>query len=573
MGYLESYKLWCKKTTGEIKEELLKIESDDDAIKSRFILPLGFGTAGMRGVLGVGEGRMNIYTVRRATKGLASLIAEEGAQKKGVVIAYDTRRMSFEFALEAAKVLAGSKIRVYLFEDVRPVPMCSFAVRHLETAAGIMITASHNPKQYNGYKVYGADGAQMGIENTQKVVAAIQKTDYFDINIEELEIFEREAIRGKDKFWLNDYVSVIGKSVDEKYYEAIEQLCLSPAEIKTAGKSLKIVYTPIHGAGKVPVTSILKKLQIPFETVAAQEVADPDFSTVSVPNPENAEALTMGIALAKNVGADIVLGTDPDCDRMGVAVKNKAGEFAVLTGNQIGALIMDYILLRRKALGTLPQNAAVVKTIVTSGLADKIAKSYGAEVFSVLTGFKFIGEKIKEWEENNKHTFIFGYEESFGYLAGTHARDKDAVVAAMLFAEAACYFKTKDVTIFERLEELYKTHGFYAEGSKSFEFTGLFAMQEMSDIMQKLRKTAITEIGGIEVVKTSDYANGVDGLPKTDAVKYFLQDGSWLAVRPSGTEPKLKLYVSAVGKTAQAAAELNMKLTAELGSKLGLGAE
>ena len=523
------------------------------------VIMLSFGTAGMRGIMGDGEKNMNMRTVRLATRGLADLLISQKSQKGGVVIAYDTRRNSIDFALEAARVLSAAKIRVYIFEDVRPVPVCSFAVRHLNAAAGIMITASHNPKEYNGYKVYGADGAQLNLEDTQRVAMAIDEALMRKFPVSRL---ESRNIKGADKQWLNDYISVIGKSVDTAYFKEILRLPLSPQHIKQAAANLKIVYTPLHGSGRMPVITALKLLEIPFEVVKEQELPDPEFSTVSAPNPEDPKALSLGIAQAKAAGADLVMGTDPDCDRMGAAVKDDKGGFITLSGNQIGALIMDYILLRLKELEALPKNAAVVKTIVTTGLADKVAAHYGTKLFSVLTGFKFIGEKIKEWEKSGEFNFIFGYEESFGYLAGIHARDKDAVVACMLFAEAACYFKTLGLTLWQRLQQLYKTHGYFVEKNTNFDFTGTTARRECGAVTSRLRIADVQGAIGEKCV-TVDYLKDDTGLPKSDVLKFNLADGAWAAVRGSGTEPKLKLYVSAPGKTQAAAKTRAEKLSAE----------
>lgn len=580
MDYKENYEKWLGSCTEEEKKQLLEIADDDKEIRERFTLPLAFGTAGMRGTIALGISNMNVYTVARATKGLADYVNGLGKEQaeRGVVVSYDTRRMSFEFALITARVLAANKIKVRLFEDVRPVPMCSYAVRHTNAIAGVMITASHNPKEYNGYKVYGEDGAQMSPEATAVVVDFIDKTDYFGIALADVKTCERNEIKGKDNFALNDYITVIGKSLDEDYYAEISKLSLSPEAVKAEGAKMKLVYSPIHGSGYVPVTTMLSRMGIKAEVVEEQKDPDTEFSTVQMPNPEQPDALALGIKLADKISADVVIGTDPDCDRMGVAVRDDKGEFVLLTGNQIGALLLDYILLRHKERGDLPANGAVVKTIVTTNLADKIAKSYGMTVYDVLTGFKFIGEKIKEWEGSGKHTFMFGYEESYGYLSGTHARDKDAVVASMLFSEMVCYYQYIGKKLYDRLQEIFEKYGYFAETSKSFAFKGLDGMQKMADIMEKARKEYFDEFAGIKTVSKLDFKKRVevfaDGktvpitLPETNVIKYTLGNDEWVCIRPSGTEPKLKVYVSVNAKSAKEADERRKAVLAAAESKL-----
>ncbi len=553
MTVKELFNIWYNNVSDYEKKELAQIKDNDNEINERFALPLSFGTAGMRGLVGLGTFRMNSYTVARATSGLARFLnTVDGAAKRGVVISYDTRRFSLEFAKKAACVLSAAKIKSYLFENVHPVPMCSFAIRHLNAAAGIMITASHNPKEYNGYKVYGEDGAQMSIEDTNVVVKYIDEiTDYFSVEVDAVK-FPAEII-GMDNVKINDYITIIGKSVDDVYYDTISALSLSPGAVAKYGKEIKLVYTPIHGSGYIPVTTILKRMGIEVSCVKDQCVPDTEFSTVPMPNPENPAALKMGIALGNLIGADVVIGTDPDCDRMGLAVRDFQGEFRLLNGNQIGALLLDYILTRLKEENKLPANGAVVKTIVTTTLADRICQAFGVKVFDVLTGFKFIGEKIKEWEKTNEHTFLFGYEESFGYLMGTHARDKDAVVASMLTAEMACYYESIGKGLFERLIEIFHTYGYYVEEVTSIAYHGVAAMDDMAAAMTKLRAKTITELGGEKVLSVSDfikrttvYANGTTEqitLPTTDAIKFSMENGQFVCVRPSGTEPKLKVYV------------------------------
>ncbi len=562
--YSENYEYWLKNVAAEEKAELTAIAKDEKEIAERFTLPLAFGTAGMRGTIGLGTFRMNKYTVARATAGLADYISEVGeeAKARGVIISYDTRRMSFEFALEAARVLAAKKINAYLFEDVRPVPICSFAVGYLHTFSGIMITASHNPKEYNGYKVYGEDGAQLSPEATAKVVSYIEKKDYFGtpkVSVPE----DRALVLGKDGIKLDEYITVVGKSVDEAYFSRIEKLSLSPEAVAKEGSNLKIVYTPLHGSGYKPVTEILKRMHIPFNVVPEQALPDSEFPTVKMPNPEMPDALTLGIALAEKLGSDVVIGTDPDADRMGVAIRSDKGDFVLLTGNQTGVLLMDYILRRHKENGTLPKNAATVKTIVTTSLAAKVAASYGVKCFDVLTGFKFIGEKIDLFERTGCNTFMFGYEESYGYLAGTHAKDKDAVVSTMLFAEMVCYYKSVGISLYARLQEIYEALGYYAEKTISVYFKGLSGMTIMAEKTKALRGVDISSIAGYPVLAVTDFLSGektdrsgkkekID-FPKSDVMYYSLEGGDWVAIRPSGTEPKLKLYVSASGKSREEA--------------------
>lgn len=564
MDYQSSYTQWLTsdEVSAEDKARLASLSEEEK--KEAFYCPLQFGTAGMRGVLDVGTNRMNTFTVRRATKGLAEYIKTLGseAMQRGVVISYDTRKYSSEFSIEVAKVLAKNGVNAYLFDTVHPVPMCSFAIRRLRAIAGVMITASHNPKIYNGYKVYGEDGAQMSPESTDKVVEFIDKTPYFGIE-EENVVLTADNIKGLDNVEVAPHITVIGKSVDEAYFDTISKLSLSPEAVQKYGKDVKIVYTPIHGSGYVPVTTILSRMGITVNVVKEQALPDTEFSTVRVPNPEEADTLRLGVELADKIGSDIVIGTDPDADRMGIAVRNDDGKFVLLNGNQIGVLLANYIFLRKSEDGTMPKNGALVKTIVTTELARVLATSYGVTTFDVLTGFKFIGEKIKEWEQNGKYTYLFGFEESYGSLVGTHARDKDAVVASMMFAEMVCYFESKGTSVYDVLQDIYKKFGYYVEKAKSITFGGLDGMQKMADIMNKIRSTSFTEIAGVKVLAQSDfvtrkktYACGkvedID-LPKTNAFKIHLENGDWICVRPSGTEPKLKFYV-ATSKPTQAEA-------------------
>ncbi len=571
-NYKDDFEYWLSKVNDDEKAELQAVQNNDEQLKRRFAIPLEFGTAGMRGIIALGTSCLNRYTVRRATQGVANFIKQVGdnAITRGVVISYDTRNFSYEFALETASVLAYNGIKVYLYNDTHPVPMCSFAIRYLNAFAGIMITASHNPKEYNGYKVYGADGAQMSPEDTAVVVKYIDGIkDYFSVNSVQINA-KRSQIQAMDNEVLQDNIVVIGKSVEDAYFAELAKLSLSPDAVKQVASKIKIVYTPLHGSGYKPVTTILKQMNIPCNVVEEQKEPNGNFPTVAVPNPEQPDALKMGINLAKQLRSSIVIGTDPDADRMGVAIKDNNGEFVLLTGNQIGAMMMNYILMRRKDMGILPANGAVVKTIVTTNLADMIAQSYGMTVYNVLTGFKFIGEKIKEWESNSKHTFLFGYEESFGYLSGTHARDKDAVVSAMLFAEMACYYESKNIKLYDVLQNLYKKFGYFVEVSKSIAFGGINGMAEMKAVMDKLRSKPINNIAGLPVVKFMDFSKSesknIDGsvevidLPKTNVLKFMLSEDEWCCVRPSGTEPKLKIYVSVKDATQELAKTKNQNV-------------
>jgi len=563
MDYKESYSEWLQNVNENQKKELESIKDNDKEIRERFTIPLAFGTAGMRGIICMGISNMNEYTVARATKGLADYISSLGEKEKqrGVAISYDTRRMSFDFALTTAQILGANGINVYMYENVRPVPMCSYAVRHLNCIAGVMITASHNPKEYNGYKVYGEDGAQMSPEATKVVVDFIEKTPYFNLAKEKVDVKSQKDVAGFSNKKISEHITIVGKDLDEDYFAEISKLSLSPEAVKAVASTIKIVYSPIHGSGYMPVTTMLSRMGIPVSVVEEQKNPDTEFSTVKMPNPEQPDALALGIKLANQLGSDIVIGTDPDCDRMGIAIRNDKNEFILLNGNQIGAMMMDYILMRHQQAGTLPKNAAVVKTIVTTKFADRIARSYGAAVYDVLTGFKFIGEKIKEWEQTGEHTFMFGYEESYGSLSGTHARDKDAVVASMLFAEMACYYTSVNVTLYDKLQELFKKFGYFVETSKSFSFPGLDGMQKMADIMNNFKNTTLKEIAGYKTASKMDLNKGTiefaDGhienanLPKTNVIKYDMGNDEWLCIRPSGTEPKIKIYVSTCEKTLE----------------------
>lgn len=542
---LEKEKWLNSKFVDELTKKEIKGMDDAQCMES-FYKMLEFGTAGLRGILGAGTNRMNIYTVRHASQGLASFIKAKGEEemKKGVVISYDSRNFSREFAEETAKVLGANGIKVMLSDSLRPVPQLSFAVRYFGAVAGVMITASHNPAKYNGYKVYGADGGQMPPENAGKVLEYINKTDIFeDVKVEELSDLVAKGI-----------VYEFGKEVDDAFIAAIKKQQLNPEAIKEA-KDFKVVYTPIHGSGNVPVRRVLKEIGVENLYVVESQVApDGNFSTVVSPNPENKEALSMAIELAKEIGADFAFGTDPDCDRIGVAVKDKDGEFITLTGNMVGALLTYYILSSHKEKGTLPKNGVVVKTIVTSYMINAICDSFGVSVENVLTGFKFIGEKMNSYEKTGSHTYMLGFEESYGYLSGMHARDKDAVEASMLVVEMAAYYKLKGKTLYDALLDIYALYGTYRERTIALTFEGISGAEKISSITEKVRNSGLTEIAGIKVLSLSDYklkvkTNVINGkketinLPSSDVLLFEMENGAWFAVRPSGTEPKIKFYI------------------------------
>jgi phosphoglucomutase len=558
MGYKEIYQDWLsdERLNEEAKAELDVLKDNKEETEYRFGAELEFGTAGMRGIIGYGTNMMNVYTVKRATQGLAEFIKSKGAEamSRGVAISYDTRLKSDEFATAAAEVLAANGINAYKFNDVHPVPMLSFAVRELKAFAGIMVTASHNPKQYNGYKVYGEDGAQMSPDDTAVVVNYIQQiSDYLGYAVPTAEQVKK-------------HIKPVPSKVDKKYYKELKKLTLSKKAVKACGKGLKLVYTPVHGSGYVPVTTILKKIGINATVVEEQIKKDTDFSTVEVPNPEFKETLSLGIKLAQKIDATVVFGTDPDSDRLGVAVKNKEGEFEALSGNQVGILLLDYILTRLKEDCSLPKNAAVVKSFVTTGMARPICQKYGVTLFEVPVGFKFIGEKIKEWEKDRTYSYVFGFEESCGYLRGTHARDKDAVVASMLCAEMVCYYSYVGKTVYQRLQEIYSEYGYVLDCNVSVPFKGLNAMKDMNAVVDSLKVKPATEFDIYKVATVRDYSKNVKtdvatgatseiGSPLTNCVYYELENGSFICVRPSGTEPKLKIYYSVKSRNKAEAEE------------------
>ncbi|MGG1314806.1 phospho-sugar mutase [Cohnella laeviribosi] len=526
----------------ETKAELRGIADQPSEIEDRFYRDLEFGTGGLRGVMGAGTNRMNRYVVGKATQGFAQYLLERFSSptsSPSVVIAHDSRNHSDSFALEAACVLAANGIKTYLFRSLRPTPQLSFAVRDLKASGGIVITASHNPPEYNGYKVYGPDGGQLVPADAERVIASIRKVASFD-EVKRLSPEEAEA-RG--------LIVWLGEDADERYTDAVVSQSVQPDAIRNgAGKELKIVYTPLHGAGNLPVRRVLEKAGFTnVHIVPEQERPDGFFPTVKSPNPEEREAFTLAIELAEKIGADIIIGTDPDSDRMGAAVKNKEGRFEVLTGNQSGAIMAYYLLSNLKKLGKLPGDGAVIKTIVTSEMGADIAKSFGMSVFNTLTGFKYIGEKITEFERTGKHTFLFGYEESYGYLTGTYARDKDAVVAALLICEAAAYYKSQGKTLYDVLLELYAEYGTYLEQLESRTLKGKDGVEKIAGIMNDWRTNPPSSVAGAAVSQVLDYKNGLDGLPKENVLKFLLADGSWFCLRPSGTEPKIKVYFAVRG--------------------------
>ena len=521
MNYREKHNRWLQyeAVDEKTKQELQNL--NDKEIEDRFYCDLEFGTGGLRGVMAAGTNRMNVYTVRLATQGLANEILDcDGAAEKGVVIAFDSRNNSELFARECAKVLCANGIKTYIFDGLRPTPELSFAVRYLGCARGVVITASHNPKEYNGYKVYGEDGAQIEPETAKKIIGYINNTDIFD----------------DIKLCGSAEPIIIGEDIDKAYIEAIKEQSFGI----NIPDDFKIVYTPLHGSGNILVRRVLDEIGVKnVFIVPEQELPDGDFPTVKSPNPENPEAFTIAINYAKEQNADVIFGTDPDSDRIGVVVRNSEGAYFVLNGNQTGTILCEYILRNMREKGVLSENASVVKTIVTTEMVKAISENYGAEIIDVLTGFKFIGEQIKLFEdEGNAERFIFGLEESYGYLKGTYARDKDAVVAAMLVTEVAAECKAEGITLYERLTELYEKYGYYLEDLETKTLTGIDGRKQIDAIMDKFRTETLPF--GVEDVK--DYSKGIDGLPKSDVLKFFLEDDVWFAVRPSGTEPKIKFY-------------------------------
>ena len=568
MSYSQNYEKWLnfEQLPDYLRQELLQM--DEKTKEDAFYTNLEFGTAGMRGYIGAGTNRINIYVVRQATEGLAKLIETKGdeAKKRGVAIAYDSRHFSPEFAFESAQVLAQHGIKSYVFESLRPTPELSFAVRHLGTFAGIMITASHNPAPFNGYKVYGEDGGQMPPADADALTDFIRTIeDPFTIALADLEESKASGL-----------IEVIGESVDAEYLKEVKDVNINQDLIDEYGKDMKIVYTPLHGTGEMLARRALAQAGFDsVQVVEAQAVPDPDFSTVKSPNPENQEAFALAEELGRKVDADVLVASDPDADRLGVEIRQADGSYRNLSGNQIGAIIAKYILEAHKSAGTLPENAALAKSIVSTELVTKIAESYGATMFNVLTGFKFIAEKIQEFEEKRNHTYMFGFEESFGYLIKPFVRDKDAIQAVLIVAEIAAYYRSRGLTLADGIEEIYKEYGYFAEKTISVTLSGVDGAAEIKKIMDKFRNNAPVAFNETAIAKTEDFlaqtATTADGsvtaltTPPSNVLKYTLADDSWIAVRPSGTEPKIKFYIATVGtdladaeaKIANIEAEIN----------------
>lgn len=569
MEYRESYEEWLRNPYFDeaTKEELRSIGDDDNEIKERFYRELEFGTAGLRGVIGAGTNRMNIYTVRKATQGLANYIIKNNGQEKGVAIAYDSRRMSPEFADEAARCLAANGIKAYIFESLRPTPELSYAVRRLGCIAGINITASHNPPEYNGYKVYWEDGAQITPPHDKGIMDEVKAV----IDYNTVKTMDREEAKTAGLY------EVIGEEVDDGYIAELKKQVIHQDSINAVGRDLKIVYSPLHGTGNIPARRILKELGFTnVYVVKEQELPDGEFPTVSYPNPEAKEAFELGLKLAKEVDADLILATDPDADRLGVYVKDTAsGEYKVLTGNMSGCLLADYEIGQRKALYGLPDDGFLIKTIVTSNLADAIAKGYDIGLIEVLTGFKYIGQQILKFETTGKGTYLFGFEESYGCLIGTHARDKDAIVATMALCEAAAYYRTQGKTLWDAMLDMYERYGYYKDDIQSITLKGIEGLQKIQQIMDTLRKNPPAEIGGYTVLKARDYQADTikdtvtgevtkTGLPSSNVLYYDLSDDAWVCVRPSGTEPKVKFYYGIKGNSLADAEEKSAKLGEEV---------
>ena len=573
MSYRDEYEFWLKddyfdETT---KEELKSIGSDEKEIEERFYKELEFGTGGLRGIIGAGTNRMNIYTVRKATQGLANYIIIKGGQNKGVAIAYDSRRMSPEFADEAARCLAANGIKAYVFDELRPTPELSFAVRTLGCISGIVVTASHNPPEYNGYKVYWEDGAQVSTPMDGEIIAEVNKVaDYHTVKT-----------MSKDEAMSKGLYQIIGKDIDDKYMAELKKQIIHPEIIEKMAEDIRIVYTPFHGTGNKPVRRILSELGFKHVyVVPEQELPDPDFTTLEYPNPEDPKAFTLALKLAKEKNADIVLATDPDADRLGIyALDTKSGEYIPFTGNMSGMLIAEYILRERKAGGIMPVNPAMVKTIVTTNMADPIAAKYGVKLIEVLTGFKYIGREILRFEETGSNNYVFGLEESYGCLAGTHARDKDAVVAVMCLCEVAAWCKSNGKTVWDQMLDMYEEYGYYKEDLYTITLKGIDGSKQIQAIMDGLRNDPPKKFGDLNVLKIRDYDKGVitdlktketseTGLPKSNVLYFDLDNDSWCCARPSGTEPKIKFYMGVKGDSIEDAAQKNKKLTEALKSYL-----
>lgn len=558
MSWQDTYQDWKenKELVEDLRADLVRMEGNQDELEDAFYAPLEFGTAGMRGVLGAGINRMNIYTVRQATEGLALFMEtlDEETRKRGVAISYDSRHHSQDFAFESARVLGQHGIPTFVFESLRPTPELSFTVRHLHTYAGVMITASHNPKQYNGYKIYGEDGAQMPPKESDLITKYIRKVDdLFAIKVADQEELIEDGV-----------LKVIGDEVDKAYLDEVKQVTINQELVAEEGKTMKLIFTPLHGTGAMLGEKALRQAGFEnFTMVPEQAKPDPDFSTVKKPNPEDTAAFDLAIKLGKEEGADLLVAVDPDADRLGAAVRQPDGEYQLLTGNQIAAIMLNYILTARKNAGTLPANAAAVKSIVSSEFATKIAESFNVDMINVLTGFKFIAEQIKHFEDTNEHTFMFGFEESYGYLVRPFVRDKDAVQSLVMLAEVAAFYKKQGKNLYDGLQELFEKHGYFVEKTTSLTFDGVEGANKIKDLMAKFRAEAPKQFGDYKVVAMEDfdkseksYADGkveVMALPKSNVLKFLLEDGTWIAIRPSGTEPKIKFYIGTLGDTLEAA--------------------
>ena len=553
MSYQEVYKQWCTDPyfSEETRAELKSIEGNEKEIEDRFYKNLEFGTAGLRGVIGNGTNRMNIYTVRRASQGLANFIIKENGQSKGVAIAYDSRHMSPEFCDEAALCLNANGIKAYVFPSLRPTPELSFAVRHLGCIAGIVITASHNPSEYNGYKVYWEDGAQITAPKDSLIINEVNSiTDFGTLKTMDKD----EAIKA-------GLYNVVADEVDDAYIAELKKQVINPDVVKEMGDKLVAVYTPLHGTGNIPARRVLKEIGLnKVYVVPEQELPDGDFPTVGYPNPEDPKAFELALKLADEVNADVVLATDPDADRLGVYAKDSAtGKYMSFTGNMSGMLIAEYILSEKKAKGILPKNGALIKTIVTTNLADVVAKEYNVKLIEVLTGFKYIGEQIKLFEQNHSYEYVFGFEESYGCLVGTHARDKDAIVAVLMLCEAAAYYKKQGLTLWDQMLKIYEKYGYFRETLVSLERKGVEGVAEIQAMLEKLRNNPPAEIGGYKVLEFRDYekdivkradgSTGTTGLPESNVLYFDLEDNAWCCARPSGTEPKVKFYMGVKGNS------------------------
>lgn len=554
MDYMERYESWISSPYIDdlTKEELKNIRENKQEIEDRFYRDLEFGTGGLRGVIAAGTNRMNIYVVRRASQGLSNYVKKLGpaAMQRGIAIAYDCRHMSKEFAREAASTFAGNGIKAYIFEDLRPTPELSYAVRKLHCIAGVVVTASHNPPEYNGYKVYWEDGSQVSLEVASKILDEINSiTDLGQILQKNLDTARDEGL-----------YSVIGEEIDNMYINDVQSLILNKELIRKYSNSFKIIYTPLHGTGNKPVRKSLEKAGFKnVFVVKEQEMPDPDFRTVKSPNPEEHSAFDIAIKMAEDIQPDVILGTDPDCDRLGICVKDDTDDYITLTGNQVGALLADYILSQLQKRGALPENGALVKTIVTSELGRVIASHYGVETIDTLTGFKYIGDKIKEFEDTSSHSFLFGYEESYGYLSGTFVRDKDAVIASTLVCDMGVYYKDKGISIYDALQSIYKEFGYYKEDLKSITLKGREGIEVISKIMESLRKNPPSTVGDENIVEVKDYINGLNDLPKADVLQLITDQDSLISIRPSGTEPKIKIYYStAAGNDCDSQSKLTL---------------